>query len=541
MSDLFSSPQWLALVEHRSTIESQGLRQLFSSAPNRGTEMTVEAGDLYLDYSKHLVTDETMAMLLELTAVAGVEEKRDAMFAGERFNTTEDRAVLHTALRRPEGDTLKIDGVEVVAEVHEELARMRTFSDSVRDGGWTGFTGERIRTVINIGIGGSDLGPVMCAQALRPDMHDDISLNFVSNIDGADLDAALSKADPGSTLVVVCSKTFGTIETLTNARYARQWLIDGLGDEAAVPRHFVAVSTNAELVADFGIDTDNMFGFWDWVGGRYSVDSAIGLSLMIGIGTDAFGEFLAGFYDIDEHFRSAPLVENAPVLLALLGVWYRNAWGFGSHAVLPYANDLARFPAYLQQLDMESNGKRVTRNGEPVTVDTGPVVWGEPGTNGQHAFYQLLHQGTSVVPADFIGFVEPRHSYAEHHQILLANLLAQTEALAFGKTADEVRAEGVAEALVAHKTFPGDRPSTTILARSLTPRVLGQLIALYEQKVFVQGVIWDVNSFDQWGVELGKVLATKIHGELTSAGTEPGSKTGNHDSSTNELIRRVRN
>ena len=523
MSTNSSSPEWQALAEHRNQIAPVDLRRLFTADPRRGLDMSVEAADLYIDYSKHLATDETIDRLLELARAAGVEQRRDAMFAGDHVNTTEDRAVLHTALRRATPDR----------EVHDVLARMRTFADAVRSGRWVGFTGERIRTIINIGIGGSDLGPVMCAQALRPDVDPGLVLRFVSNIDGADLDAALAASEPSSTLVIVSSKTFGTMETLTNARYARDWLVHGLGDEAAIPKHFVAVSTNADRVAAFGIDTANMFEFWDWVGGRYSVDSAIGLSLMIGIGPDGFDQFLAGFADIDEHFKTAPLERNAPVLLALLGVWYRNFWGFGTHAVLPYANDLARFPAYLQQLDMESNGKRVTHTGEPVAVDTGPIVWGEPGTNGQHAFYQLLHQGTSVVPADFIGFIEPRHNLTEHHRILLANMLAQTEALAFGKTPDEVRAEGVVERLVAHKTFPGNRPTTTILAPALTPRVLGQLIALYEHKVFTQGVIWGINSFDQWGVELGKELAVRILSEMDDA-SEPS-----HDSSTNELLRRI--
>ncbi len=512
---------------------------MFANDPSRGTRLTAEGAGLYLDFSKHLITDETLNLLVDVAREAGVEVRRDAMFAGEPINNTEGRAVLHSALRRAEGDELVVDGEDVVADVHATLARMRTFAESVRSGEWVGHTGKPITTIINIGIGGSDLGPVMCAQALRPDMADNLSLVFVSNIDGADLDAALATADPETTLVVVCSKTFGTIETLTNARFARTWLVDALGDEAAVPKHFVAVSTNAERVADFGIDTANMFGFWDWVGGRYSVDSAIGLSLMIGIGPDKFDEFLAGFRDVDEHFQSAPLAENLPVIMAMLGVWYRNVWEFASHAVLPYSNDLARFPAYLQQLDMESNGKRVTRSGEPVAVDTGPIVWGEPGTNGQHAFYQLIHQGTSVIPADFIGFVKPRHDFDEHHRILTANLLAQTEALAFGKTADEVRAEGVDDALVNHKTFPGNRPTSTLLADALTPRIVGALIALYEHKVFVQGVVWDVNSFDQWGVELGKVLATNILNELNSDDPVAAAEAAGHDSSTRELIRRM--
>ncbi len=539
MSDLFSSPEWEALVAHRPALAATNLRKLFADDPTRGTSFSIETNGLYLDYSKQLVTAETMNLLVAVAEAAGVEAHRDAMFAGEAINNTEGRAVLHTALRQPAGATVEVDGQNVVADVQATLARMREFAEAVRSGSWVGFSGEPIRTIINIGIGGSDLGPVMCAQALRPDMADGLTLNFVSNIDGADLAAALATADPASTLIVVSSKTFGTIETLTNARYARDWIIGAFGDEEAVPKHFVAVSTNEEKVAAFGIDTNNMFGFWDWVGGRYSVDSAIGLSLMIGIGPEAFDEFLAGFHDIDEHFRTAPLAQNAPVIMALLGVWYRNVWDYRSHAVLPYANDLARFPAYLQQLDMESNGKQVTRSGEPVAVETGPVVWGEPGTNGQHAFYQLIHQGTSVIPADFIGFAKPRHEYDEHHKILLANLFAQTEALAMGKTADEVRAEGVAEELVNHKVFPGNRPTTTLLAESLTPRVVGQLIALYEHKVFCQGVIWDINSFDQWGVELGKVLATNILSELTSDDPAAAAVAAGHDSSTCELIRRV--
>ncbi len=539
MSNLFFSPEWDALVAHQPEVASTSLRELFANDTSRGTRLAVEASGLYLDYSKHLITEETVSLLLDLAKAAQVEERRDAMFAGEHINLTEDRAVLHTALRRAEDDSLVVDGQDVVADVHATLASMRTFADQVRSGEWLGHTGKPISTIINVGIGGSDLGPVMCARALRPDIADHLTLVFVSNIDGADLDAALADADPETTLVVVSSKTFGTIETLTNARYARTWLVDALGDEAAVPKHFVAVSTNAERVAEFGIDTANMFGFWDWVGGRYSVDAAIGLSLMIGIGPDAFDEFLGGFRDIDEHFRTAPLEANMPVIMAMLGVWYRNAWKLGAHAVLPYSNDLARFPAYLQQLDMESNGKQVNRSGEPVSVDTGPLVWGEPGTNGQHAFYQLIHQGTTVIPADFIGFVNPRHEFTEHHRILTANLLAQTEALAFGKTTDEVRAEGVAEDLVNHKTFPGNRPTSTLLADSLTPRVVGQLIALYEHKVFVQGVVWDVNSFDQWGVELGKVLATNILDELSSDDPVAAAADAGHDSSTQELIRRM--
>ena len=458
------------------------------------------------------------------------------MFAGERINVTEDRAVLHTALRAPEGSHVLLDGHDVVPEVHEVLARMRGFADEVRSGRWLGHTGRPIRNVVNLGIGGSDLGPAMAYEALLPYSDRSRTFRFVSNVDGADIAEATRDLDPAETLFVVCSKTFTTIETLTNARTARAWLLDALGDEAAVSRHFVAVSTNAEKVAEFGIDPANMFGFWDWVGGRYSYPSAIGLSLMVAIGPDRFGELLAGFHLMDEHFRTTPFERNLPVLLGLLGIWYIDFFGAETHAVLPYSQYLERFPAYLQQLDMESNGKSVTLDGRPVRVDTGPVVWGQPGTNGQHAFYQLIHQGTRLIPSDFIGICRPAEVVGDHHDLLMANFLAQTEALAFGKTTEEVLAEGVAPDLAPHRTFPGNRPTSTILAPELSPSVLGQLTALYEHKVFTQGVVWDVNSFDQWGVELGKVLATRIAAELEAAA---GDDLG-HDSSTNALIRRYR-
>ncbi|MEM7287512.1 MAG: glucose-6-phosphate isomerase [Actinomycetota bacterium] len=538
--DLTIFPEWKAVAAHQSIVADLHLRDLFSSNPGRADALTLSAADLTVDVSKHRITDETIGLLCDLARRAELEERRDAMFAGERINTTEDRAVLHTARRAPAGARVPVDGTDVVPDVHQVLRRAGAFADRVRDGSWTGATGERIRTVVNIGIGGSDLGPVMAYEALRSFRHPEIECRFVSNIDGSDLTAALHGADPASTLFVVSSKTFTTTETITNATSARRWLVDALGDEA-VAEHFVAVSTNAEQVSAFGIDTENMFGFWDWVGGRYSMDSAIGLSLMIAIGPVGFAELLAGFREMDEHFRHTPLEQNVPVLLGLLGVWYRNFFGWSTHAVLPYAADLHRFPAYLQQLDMESNGKRVRLDGSPVTGETGPIIWGEPGTNGQHAFYQLLHQGTTIVPADFITVCSPADDVpvdggGDQHDLLVANCLAQTEALAFGKTEERVRAEGVADELVAHKTFPGNRPTTTILAPRLSPSVLGQLVALYEHKVFTQGVIWQINSFDQWGVELGKVLATAIAPELTEAAPPELA----HDASTNALIRRYR-
>jgi len=526
---------WAALVEHRNALAGTTLRRLFADDPARGQDLVVEVGDLYLDWSKHRVTRDTVPLLVDLARAAGVEELRDAMFRGEHINVTEDRAVLHTALRAPEGEVVEDDGEDVVPRVHEVLDRMARFADQVRSAERTGATGRPLRNIVNIGIGGSDLGPAMAAIALDAFVDRDLDLRFVSNVDGADLDMKLRGLDPAETLVIVASKTFTTLETMTNARSARSWLVEALGEDA-VEHHFVALSTNADEVAAFGIDPENMFGFWDWVGGRYSVDSAIGLSVMIGIGPAAFHELLSGFRLVDDHFRTAPAEANAPLLLGLLGVWYSNFWGAETHAVLPYSQELSRFPAYLQQLDMESNGKSVTRSGDPVGWDTGPVVWGEPGTNGQHAFYQLLHQGTRLVPADLIGFARPNHRYTDHHDLLMANLFAQAEALAFGRTADEVRAAGVDEALVPHRTFEGNRPTTTILADRLTPSVLGQLIALYEHKVFTQGAIWDVNSFDQWGVELGKSLAQAIIPELQDE-DEPAL---DHDTSTNALIRRYR-
>jgi len=530
------TPEWQALVRHHEAVKDTHLRELFATDPGRGETLTCEAGDLYLDWSKHRVTAETVGLLVAMAERAGLRQRIDAMFAGERINLTENRAVLHVALRAPEGSSILVDGHNVVPDVHEVLGRMRGFAEEVRSGRWLGHTGRRVRNVVNIGIGGSDLGPAMAYAALRPYSDRSMTFRFVSNVDGADIAEATRDLDPAETLFIVCSKTFTTIETLTNARTARAWLLDALGDPAAVSRHFVAVSTNAEKVAAFGIDPVNMFGFWDWVGGRYSYPSAIGLSLMVAIGPDRFGELLAGFHLMDEHFRTTPFERNLPVLLGLLGVWYINFFGAETHAVLPYSQYLERFPAYLQQLDMESNGKSVTLDGRPVRVDTGPVVWGQPGTNGQHAFYQLIHQGTRLIPSDFIGICRPAEVVGDHHDLLMANFLAQTEALAFGKTTEEVLAEGVAPDLAPHRTFPGNRPTSTILAPELSPSVLGQLTALYEHKVFTQGVVWDVNSFDQWGVELGKVLATRIAAELEAAA---GDDLG-HDSSTNALIRRYR-
>lgn len=490
------------------------LRELFADDPGRAERYVVGVADLRIDYSKHRIDDHVLAGLLRLAERSGVETRRDAMFAGEHVNVTEDRAVMHVALRAPKGAVMTVDGVDVVPDVHDVLEQMAAFAERIR-------ADDRITHVVNIGIGGSDLGPAMAYRALDAYRHERIRCSFVSNIDGADIASVLVDSDPESTLFVVASKTFGTIETLTNARTARAWLVDALGDDA-VAEHFVAVSTNAERVAEFGIDTANMFGFWDWVGGRYSVDSAIGLSLMIAIGPDRFGEFLHGFHLVDEHFRTAPLAENAPVIMALLGVWYANGLGFATKAVLPYAEELGRFPAYLQQLDMESNGKSVRIDGSPVAGDTGPIVWGEPGTNGQHAFYQLLHQGTRIVPVDFVGFANPHHSAREHHDLLMANLFAQSEALAFGRDAapDEP-----------YRQFDGNRPNTVILADQLTPSVLGQLISLYEHIVHVQGTIWGVNSYDQWGVELGKELANRITPELVGDPTPDA-----HDASTNALI-----
>ena len=528
--------QWQALTRRHEQLNGTTLRNLFDADPNRASALTLESNGLTADLSKHLIDEETIDLLIDLATAARLPERTAAMFRGEHINSTEDRAVLHTALRLPRGSTLVVDGQDVVSDVHRVLDHMGAFSNDVRDGTWRGYTGERITTVVNIGIGGSDLGPYMAYRALMAFRHDTIEVRFVSNVDGTHLTQALQGLDPAKTLFVVASKTFTTLETLANARSARTWLLDGLGsDESAVAQHFVALSTNAEGVAAFGIDTANMFEFWDWVGGRYSVDSAIGLSLMIAIGPANFNDMLAGFHAMDEHFRTAPLRENIPALLGLIGVWYRNFFDWPTHAVLPYSQLLDRFPAYLQQLDMESNGKQTSLDGEPVGHETGAIVWGEPGTNGQHAFYQLIHQGTTPVPVDFIGFLSPDFKGIDHHDALVANLFAQAEALAFGKTADEVRGEGVAETLVPHKSFPGNRPSTMLISGHLTPFVLGQLVALYEHRTFTQGVIWGVNSFDQWGVELGKVLAMAIIDELTDSSAQL-----QHDSSTNALIERYR-
>ncbi|MFI8347108.1 glucose-6-phosphate isomerase [Streptomyces sp. NPDC085596] len=527
-------PEWTALSDHRAGGQPH-LRELFAADPGRAERYVVQVGDLHIDYSKHQVSDETLALLQELAVATDVFGQRDAMFRGERINTTEDRAVLHTALRAPRDAVIEVDGENVVPAVHAVLDRMAGFAERVRSGEWTGHTGKRIRNIVNIGIGGSDLGPAMAFEALRPFTDRDLTVRFVSNVDGADLHEAIRDLDPAETLFIVASKTFTTIETITNATSARKWLLDALGDDKAVAKHFVALSTNAEKVAGFGIDVDNMFEFWDWVGGRYSFDSAIGLSLMIAIGADRFRELLDGFHTVDEHFRTAPAESNAPLLLGLLGIWYGNFFDAQSHAVLPYSHYLSKFTAYLQQLDMESNGKSVQRDGTPVEWQTGPVVWGTPGTNGQHAYYQLIHQGTKLIPADFIGFARPVDELSDElkaqHDLLMANFFAQTQALAFGKTEEEVREEGVAEAQVAHRTFRGNHPTTTILARELTPSVLGQLIALYEHKVFVQGAIWNIDSFDQWGVELGKVLAKRIEPALTEGADVPGL-----DPSTTALV-----
>ncbi|WP_374158940.1 glucose-6-phosphate isomerase [Mycobacterium sp. G7A2] len=540
-SDITATTAWQALSRHHADVATTSLRELFAEDSARGSELALTVGDMYIDYSKHRVTRETLDLLIDLARAAELESKRDAMFSGSHINTSEDRAVLHTALRLPRDAALTVDGQDVVSDVHEVLDRMGEFTDRLRSGEWRGATGERITTVVNIGIGGSDLGPVMVYQALRHYVDAGISARFVSNVDPADLVAKLHGLDPATTLFVIASKTFSTLETLTNATAARRWLIDALGD-AAVAKHFVAVSTNAKLVDEFGIDTENMFGFWDWVGGRYSVDSAIGLSVMAAIGKERFAEFLAGFHLVDEHFRTAPLDANAPVLLGLIGLWYNNFFGAETRAVLPYSNDLARFAAYLQQLTMESNGKSVRADGTPVTSGTGEIFWGEPGTNGQHAFYQLLHQGTRLIPADFIGFSEPTDDLAtadgdgSMHDLLMSNFFAQTQVLAFGKTADEIAAEGTASEVVPHKVMPGNRPSTSILATKLTPSVVGQLVALYEHQVFVEGVIWGIDSFDQWGVELGKTQAKALLPVLTDDAS-PAEQT---DSSTDTLVRRYR-
>jgi glucose-6-phosphate isomerase len=529
-------PAFQALEAHHRELRDAHLRELFAQDPERGGRLCGEAAGWYADWSKHRVTDETLALLVDLARACGVEERRDAMFRGEHINVSEDRSVLHVALRMPRDRSLVVDGADVVRQVHEVLDRMAAFSERVRSGAWVGHTGKRIRAVVNIGIGGSDLGPAMAYDAMRAYSDRGLTMRFVSNVDSNDFAEATRDLDPETTLFIISSKTFKTIETLTNAGSARDWCLAALGDEAAIARHFVAVSTNAEAVAAFGIDTDNMFGFWDWVGGRYSFASAIGLSLMIAIGPERFGELHAGMHAMDEHFRSAPLAQNLPVLLGLLGVWYIDLFGAETLAVLPYDNYLARLPAYLQQLDMESNGKHVTLEGERVDYNTGPVVWGQPGTNGQHAFYQLIHQGTRLIPSDFIGFSTSLNPLGPHHDLLVANLLAQTEALAFGRTREEVEAEGRLRDQVPHRVFEGNRPTTTLLADALTPFTLGSLIALYEHRVFTQGTIWAIDSFDQWGVELGKALAGKIAPEL-EAEREPQL---DHDSSTATLIRRYR-
>jgi glucose-6-phosphate isomerase len=530
------TPAWRALAEHRRAAEGWQLRQLFADDPQRGERLACEAAGWYLDYSKNLVSDETLRLLFALAESSGVAARFEAMCRGERINATEDRPVLHVALRAPRSASICVDGRDVVPDVHAVLERMTAFAERVRSGTWTGHGGRRIRNVVNLGIGGSDLGPRMAVEALRHYTDRDLRFRFVSNVDATDFAEATRDLDPAETLFVVCSKTFTTLETLTNAHTARAWCLAALGDETAIAKHFVAVSTNADGVAQFGIDTANMFGFWDWVGGRYSLCSAIGLSLMLAIGPARFRELLDGCHAMDEHFRSAPPERNLPLLLALLGVWNQNFLGAESCAILPYDQYLARLPDYLQQLDMESNGKRVDREGAALAVQTGPLIWGQPGTNGQHAFYQLIHQGTRLVPCDFIGFARSLNPSGRHHDLLMANFFAQAEALAFGRRSEEVAAEGVPAPLVSHRTFPGNRPTNTLLADVLEPRTLGALIALYEHKVFTQGVIWGVNSFDQWGVELGKVLAGRIAPEL-EGDAEP---TLAHDSSTNALIRRYR-
>jgi glucose-6-phosphate isomerase len=537
MDALTTTPEWVALIDHHAQIGTTHLRDLFAEDPERGRRLVTESVGLTLDYSKQRVTDETISLLTALARARGVESKRDAMFAGKRINVTEDRSVLHVALRMPKQTQLMVEGTDVVAEVHAVLDKMGTFCDAVRSGAWVGHTGRRIRTVINIGIGGSDLGPVMAFEALRHYATDDLSFRFVSNVDSTDIVEATRGLDAAETLFIVSSKTFTTQETMTNAQSARAWSLAGLGgDESAVAKHFVAVSTNAEAVAAFGIDTANMFGFWDWVGGRYSMDSAIGLSTMLAIGPDGFADLLAGFCAMDEHFTSAPLEANLPVLLGLLAVWNRNMLGCATQGVMPYEQYLKRFPAYLQQLTMESNGKHVTLDGSPVDADTGAIVWGEPGTNGQHSFYQLLHQGTTVVPVDFIAFARSLNPVGDHHDLLLANVLAQAQAMAFGRTAAEVAADGTPDELVPHKVMAGNRPTSVLLAEVLTPFCLGTLIALYEHSVFVQGAIWDIDSFDQWGVELGKVLARAIAPQLLDGAPAPAGQ----DSSTDSLLERIK-
>jgi len=529
-------PEWQALVEHRAALTGFDIAEAFAADAGRLASMSVDAEGLHADFSKHLATPETLDLLVALAAASGLSDRIEAMFSGEHINVTEDRSVLHVALRMPRDARLVVDGVDVVAEVHSVLDRMGVFAESVRSGAWLGATGQPIRNIVNIGIGGSDLGPVMAYRALRHVSDRNLNFRFVSNVDGTDFVEATRDIDPAETLFIVCSKTFTTLETMTNARSARDWIVEGLGSEEAVERHFVAVSTNATGVADFGIDTANMFGFWDWVGGRYSMDSAIGLSTMVAIGPEAFADLLAGFHAIDEHFRTTPIRENLPALMGLLALWYRNFWGCQTIAVLPYEQYLERFPAYLQQLTMESNGKHVTLSGDHVEVDTGAIYWGEPGTNGQHSFYQLIHQGTSIVPVDFICFARTPNPLGDHHDLLSANVFAQAQALAFGRSAEEVAADGTAAAVVAAKVMEGNRPSTTILTDEISPFRLGTLVALYEHSVFTQGVVWGIDSFDQWGVELGKVLAARIAPQLLSD-TDPDL---DHDPSTNDLIRRYR-
>jgi glucose-6-phosphate isomerase len=537
MEPLTKRKAWKALSTHYETIRKLHLRNLFTNDPTRGERMTAEGVGLFLDYSKNRITDETIRLLIELAEESGLRSRIDAMFRGEKLNITENRAVLHVALRTPRETSIVVDGENVVSQVHAVLDRMADFSSRVRSGEWRGHTGKRIRNVINIGIGGSDLGPVMAFEALKHYSDRSIAFRFISNIDGTDFTEAVRDLDPSETLFVVSSKTFTTLETMTNAHSGRAWSLQGMGgDEKSVAKHFVAVSTNASEVGKFGIDTANMFGFWDWVGGRYSMDSAIGLSTMLAIGSENFRSLLDGFHQMDEHFRTAPFERNLPVLMGLLAVWYSDFFGAQTVAVLPYEQYLKRFPAYLQQLTMESNGKHVTLDGTKITYPTGPIYWGEPGTNGQHSFYQLIHQGSSLIPCDFIAFVQPLNPLGRHHDMLLANVFAQSEALAFGKTPEQVKAEGIPDWLVPHRVFNGNRPSNTILAHRLTPETLGKLVALYEHSVFTQGTIWQINSFDQWGVELGKALAQRIIPE-TESEAEP---TLDHDSSTNSLIRRYR-
>jgi glucose-6-phosphate isomerase len=536
LTPLRERPAWQALKQHQSELEGIHLRDLFASDPGRGERMTAEAAGLYLDYSKNRATEETIKLLLELAEQSSLRGRIDAMFRGDPINVTEDRSVLHVALRMPRGESLVVDGVDVVEEVNAVLDKMSAFCDRVRSGEWKGHTGKAIRNVVNVGIGGSDLGPVMAYEALRHYSRRDLTFRFVSNVDSTDFAEATRDLAADETLFIISSKTFTTLETMTNAHTARDWALASLGDESAVAKHFVAVSTNAAEVSKFGIDTDNMFGFWDWVGGRYSMDSAIGLSTMLAIGPDGFREMLAGFHEIDVHFRTTPFERNLPVLMGLLAVWYGDFFLAQTVGVMPYSQYLQRFPAYLQQLTMESNGKYVTLGGREVNYQTGAVYWGEPGTNGQHSFYQLIHQGTKLIPVDLIGFAKTLNPIRDHHDILMSNVFAQAQALAFGKTADEVRAEGTPAAIVPHRVFEGNRPTNVILAEQLTPRTLGALVALYEHSVFTQGTIWDINSFDQWGVELGKVLAKQIIPELESA-AEPELE---HDSSTNALIRRYR-